>query len=1721
MMRDITRASLLIAACALATACGNGSEPDKAGSPPDKEQSPSEVLYSLFPDKAPSVLQAEAAFVATDGGYSRGPHGAVDLDVTLPREGAGALSMKAPGGFGVEVREAGATGKGSLAGHAVSYARAGGTVFWTVVPGGAEEWLLLDAAAVHRDQPVAAWDVTAGRLRQIGDVIEIDDEAGIPRIRVRAPEAYAVGGRPVVAHLSLHDQRIELSVDAEGEIVLVDPVWTAAASMSIARANHTATLLANGKVLVAGGSSASASAEVYDPGTNTWAATGAMSVARLGASAALLADGRVVVSGGAAPSVATATAEIYDPSTNLWSASGSMAVARSFHTATRLPSGKVLVAGGATSTATELFDPGTSTFSAAASMNNARSEHAAALLGSGKVLVMSGAGSTGITFTGAELYDESSNTWTVTGSMIGDRKRHTATVLPNGRVLVTGGSRFTTPSSGTVLNTCELFDPAAGTWSSAANLPLVKWRHTATLLNNGYVLVAGNFGVAGNSARLYDPATNTWNTAPNMLALRFDHTATLLPGGQKVLMAGGSTTSSAETYDLNTNGAACTQPSDCASGFCVDGVCCNTACNAGACDACSTAAGGAVDGTCGPVAAGTVCRASTGACDAAESCDGTSLSCPADALAPSGTVCRAAAGACDVAEACDGVSAACPADGFAALGTLCRAAAGPCDVAEACTGSSAACPADASAADGAACDDGSACTLSDTCQSGACVGSNPVVCPPPDQCHLAATCDPNTGLCPYPDKPDGTACDDGVQCTNGDQCMQGACVPTSPDGCMPEDIGIIVPPWANVSPQCVGAAPCDDGGQGPATPDGGGVYETELRPFVVSGSYSIQQCGAGLRPFTGGEVHLHNTNLTAFDFAGNDFGGNSMVETSPGWWGAMLQRDMITQPGSVQTFVDYSIDWARWDYQGSRRLDLHFPGALLPSPTNLFTAPPVGDTTVNLDKQNLVSVRFEVTSTTPCIGIDALAFTADSTDGKVDGWFVSDVPVTGTYSGSVLSPDPAGVNGFVLADNALQQPVATGELLLEAGHVYRFIHAAVELTDPFGQPLSVVSLPTTTLTIPPGQCAPMTVKLSVSMPTGRVRGQMHFPSTPHALDPSAYWYRASYYGYTDQNVYNGQRAGYNIHGQPIVLNATGGNAVNYDFKAIPEQRYGLVWPGNWPSVQVTWPLLSSFHGAGAGTMYWPVPGGSTSAPGGYSVSPLDTSSATTSGVDLDGYTYIDGLDPVVQPVPAWPPQCPQSVFHTETIDLKTPMAFVGGTVQLLDCAAPANVKGGTVGVSGTAACSQFPKQPFTDERGYSRLSRVLNTGGVATGVIAKNGTGTYEVASFQGLQQEGGYTLVVRRPGATPGAGPYVGNIGAWKTFLSRALYDLTPGRANKTAASLYQLHTGRVPTRLLVKNSDGSYRPFRNPNAYTGVFNYEDGNNVVLGGYYADSAGINAMQTSHVVELIGVADSLVLIRYRAVVPENDDGSGRQFWVNFPMLYSIPMTTSVCGTACGPDSDGDGIGDTCDNCPNAENPSQGDANGDGIGDACDEACVMIQRGNPNTVGVVEDATILSGAPGLNDGANATLFTGLSGANDQQLLLQFDTSAIPPSALVTSAWFRLTVFASDNFPGPMHFHQVLAPWSEATVTYASFGGAYDPIPFWSPAGNATAYGGGPGNSVVAPPVLQQLVQDWIDGTAPNHGILAEQTGIALSSSRSSDHLQWYDHPLLAVCYVIPD
>jgi len=328
------------------------------------------------------------------------------------------------------------------------------------------------------------------------------------------------------------------------------PTWSATGSLSTARSQHTATLLENGKVLVAGGraggASITGSAEIYDPATGTWSPTGSLNTPRADHIAVKLPNGKVLVAGGIItnPTARSLTsAELYNPQTGTWSLTGDMSTPRQNPGAVLLQNGKVLLAAGFIQPgatfirSAEVYDPATGQWSPAGALNSDHGDALSAtltLLPNGKALITGGLDQVGTT-NRCELYDPAANTWTPTGDLPAARYSHAANLLPNGKVLVSGGR------GGTYIAESELYDPATGQWSASGNIGTLRALHTATLLPNGKVLIAGGqFGslVQIKSAELYDPATGTWMPTADLNQARDHHTATLLPNG-KVLVAGG------------------------------------------------------------------------------------------------------------------------------------------------------------------------------------------------------------------------------------------------------------------------------------------------------------------------------------------------------------------------------------------------------------------------------------------------------------------------------------------------------------------------------------------------------------------------------------------------------------------------------------------------------------------------------------------------------------------------------------------------------------------------------------------------------------------------------------------------------------------------------------------------------------------------------------------------------------------------------------------------------------------------------------------------------------------------------------------------------------------------------------------------------------------------------------------------------------------------------
>ncbi|WP_437634337.1 kelch repeat-containing protein [Sorangium sp. So ce854] len=519
------------------------------------------------------------------------------------------------------------------------------------------------------------------------------------------------------------------------------PSWESLPPMNTPRGEHTATVLQDGRVLVAGGypeldafpytTTAAMSlrqVEIYDPATRTWSPAAPLGQGRAGHAAILLPNGHVLVAGGRHTSRQTggtelSLAETYDPVSNTWTVAGNLRLPHPDPTMMLMDGKPVLVGLAWNSRAvldvfhTAVYDPETRDWTELPYCDNASriDPVSATLLHDGRVMAIGA---------GCSVYDPESRLWTwETGAVLSTIEyRHLAAVtLPRGGVLVVGGTpRGPDPEvrafAQVYLPEHRRWEPTSGPYAPATTPcrpsgdSYIDGMRTS-LLPSGRVLLTG--GVQPCWARdsadvifpfhatmsLFDEATLAWSLLelePPVPMARAHHSATPLRDGSVLIAggyagAGGATASAALFRERSQLGMGCDADSDCDSGFCADSVCCDAAC-AGPCDACAAAAGASQDGVCTPVAGV----------------------------------------ACDDADAC--------------------MAGGVCD-AGACVGGHA-------APDGTPCSDGDVCSTASVCEAGACVGSSVAACLPADGCHEAPACDPEAGCAaPGPAKPDGTPCD--------------------------------------------------------------------------------------------------------------------------------------------------------------------------------------------------------------------------------------------------------------------------------------------------------------------------------------------------------------------------------------------------------------------------------------------------------------------------------------------------------------------------------------------------------------------------------------------------------------------------------------------------------------------------------------------------------------------------------------------------------------------------------------------------------------------------------------------------------------------------------------------------------------------------------------------------------------------------------------------------
>jgi hypothetical protein len=359
---------------------------------------------------------------------------------------------------------------------------------------------------------------------------------------------------------------------------------TPAGRLHTPRTRHTATLLADGRVLIIGGRAADglstlAACELFDPKTGTWSDAAPMHTGRSNHTATLLSDGRVLVTGGTAADaqahtarfVALASVELYEPRTNTWSEGAPLHEARNGHSATRLSDGRVLVVGGAREQrvhlgSVELYSPAQNAWAERRGLKVPRWQHEAVRLSDDSVVVvggrssaLTGAGGGGVSIAQVERYDSATGVWHDVPEMSEPRQR-TALVAADDEVIVFGGQTSTS-----VTNYAERWHPGADGWAPLPNhlsVPLAG--HTATRLGTGEVVLIGGEPtnlVDTPRVQVWHPDSGRWCLAGALASSRKLHTATLLRDG-RVLVVGGTSAGvpevTAEAWQ--SAGGACEEP---------------------------------------------------------------------------------------------------------------------------------------------------------------------------------------------------------------------------------------------------------------------------------------------------------------------------------------------------------------------------------------------------------------------------------------------------------------------------------------------------------------------------------------------------------------------------------------------------------------------------------------------------------------------------------------------------------------------------------------------------------------------------------------------------------------------------------------------------------------------------------------------------------------------------------------------------------------------------------------------------------------------------------------------------------------------------------------------------------------------------------------------------------------------------------------------------------
>ena len=438
-------------------------------------------------------------------------------------------------------------------------------------------WLATEGVASRGDMATDDIVSKAGRLRQAPQWLALIQEPPM-RLSSRAVVGSSAVRLAYLLVVTITLALVTLGGVVAGASLLSGPKPTVPScgevscpvgSMSQSRGWHAAVLLDDSRVLVVAGDDADnrsdgslASAELWDPATGTFSETGSLAAGRRAPTATLLADGSVLVIGGVVDGgEILASVERWDPATGTFYPAAALAEPRAYHTATLLPDGSVLVIGGGDFDGTprasaELWDPGRSSFSPAGMMAEARFLHSATLLPDGRVLVVGGNWPPRDTLASAEIWDPETKSFSPAGTLSEPHGSHTATLLSDGDVLIVGGTGAN-DADGWFLSSADVWDPSSMSFTATGPLVDVRSDHAATLLDDGSVLVLGGvdeFEQAMDSVERWDPASSSFGPAGSLAEARGGSTLAVLQDS-RILLVGGTdaqyvqTLASAELYD--------------------------------------------------------------------------------------------------------------------------------------------------------------------------------------------------------------------------------------------------------------------------------------------------------------------------------------------------------------------------------------------------------------------------------------------------------------------------------------------------------------------------------------------------------------------------------------------------------------------------------------------------------------------------------------------------------------------------------------------------------------------------------------------------------------------------------------------------------------------------------------------------------------------------------------------------------------------------------------------------------------------------------------------------------------------------------------------------------------------------------------------------------------------------------------------------------------------